>query len=555
MQKGRKSDVPAKVESEYYLVNASNKYYQGDLVAAHGLLAKSISIDSNCDACYYLLANVLLKAGYVHDALSMSKMAFKLDSTNFWYGKQLAKVSELDGNIDLAIKTYKYLLEFDDKKDEDIFYNLGSLYCLKQQFDTALIVYDSAQKVYGYSDRLVFARQQLYYATKNNSAAMVEALRYYERDRESPQANVLLGEIFGRSGNNEEALKYLERAHEIDESYAAPLFGLAEIYRESYEYDKFFDIVNKIAINESIPLSDKIDYFAPVLQFWGQVTYKEKVENLFPLLEQKHANDWRFKQFYATFLIQTLRREEGLNIIDKALQENKRNKDAWGMKIALMYYDKDWENLLQNVDTALLYVSKKDQRDFLLQKTTAFYELKRYKDAILVLENALKEGKIDANDKDIYAFLGDLYHTEGNRKMSYKAYDKALEIDAENIGVLNNYAYYLSEENKDLKRALEMSKKTIDAEPDNATFLDTYAWILHKLGRNEEAKPIFRRAMTSGGRESAVILDHYGDVLFELKEYDTAILYWEDALSKKDVTNAENIRKKIEKCKEIKTKK
>jgi tetratricopeptide (TPR) repeat protein len=465
---------------------------------------------------------------------------------------QLAQVSDLDGKLDLAIKTYQYLLKTDNK-NEDIFYNLGSLYCRKQQFDEALMIYDSVQKIYGYTDRLVFARQQLYYATNNTSAAMVDALRYFERDKDNPQANVLLGEIFGRNGNNDEALKYLERAHELDESYAAPLFGLAEIYRESYEYDKFFDIVNQIAVNESIPLNDKIEYITPVLQFWGQVKYRENVENLFTLLGKNYSSDWRFKQFLATFLIQTEHKAEGISIINEELQKNKKNKDAWSMKIALMYYAQEWENILQTIDTALLYVAEKD--DFLLQKATVLYELKRYNDAITVLEYALKNSKNKANTKDMYAFLGDLYHSEGNKKMAYKTYEQVLKIDSANIGVLNNYAYYLSEDNKNLRQALAMSKKTIDAEPENATFLDTYAWILHKLGRNEDAKPIFRKVMTLGGRESAVILNHYGDVLFELKEYDTAILYWEDALSKKDAVNAAAIHKKIEKCKAIKTKK
>jgi len=75
-----------------------------------------------------------------------------------------------------------------------------------------------------------------------------------------------------------------------------------------------------------------------------------------------------------------------------------------------------------------------------------------------------------------------------------------------------------------------MSKKTIDAEPQNPTYLDTFGWILHVMGRHQEAKAIFRQVMMYGGRElGAEVLDHYAEVLFALKEYDLAFVYWEQA--------------------------
>ena len=89
-------------------------------------------------------------------------------------------------------------------------------------------------------------------------------------------------------------------------------------------------------------------------------------------------------------------------------------------------------------------------------------------------------------------------------------------------------------EGKKLKKALAMSRKTVEAEPDNATYLDTYGWILHLLGKSAEAKPQFKHAMLYGGKDSPVILDHYAEVLFALKEYDMAFVYWNLARQKND---------------------
>ncbi len=97
-----------------------------------------------------------------------------------------------------------------------------------------------------------------------------------------------------------------------------------------------------------------------------------------------------------------------------------------------------------------------------------------------------------------------------------------------------------------------MSKKTVEAEPDNATYLDTFGWILYLQGKSIEARPVFKNAMLHGGKESAVILDHYADVLFSLGEYDMAFIYWNLALQKEN-GNVPGLKAKVEaKRKEVK---
>ena len=82
-----------------------------------------------------------------------------------------------------------------------------------------------------------------------------------------------------------------------------------------------------------------------------------------------------------------------------------------------------------------------------------------------------------------------------------------------------------------------MSRITAEKAPDNSTYLDTFGWILYLQGKALEAKPFFKNAvMLYGGKESPVILDHYAEVLFALKEYDLAFLYWNKA---KAINNGE----------------
>ena len=100
--------------------------------------------------------------------------------------------------------------------------------------------------------------------------------------------------------------------------------------------------------------------------------------------------------------------------------------------------------------------------------------------------------------------------------------------------VLNNYAYYLSELRRDLKRAEQMSFKTVQAEPTNATYLDTYAWILFLQKRYDEARAYIDRALEndndSTNGPSAVVIGHAGDIYCMCGDTDRAVELWQRAL-------------------------
>jgi len=123
------------------------------------------------------------------------------------------------------------------------------------------------------------------------------------------------------------------------------------------------------------------------------------------------------------------------------------------------------------------------------------------------------------------SIIGDTYHSMGQSRKAYKTYEKALKLDPRNCPVLNNYAYYLSLEKRRLAKAEKMSFITIEQEPDNPTYLDTYGWILFLRGKAKQAKPYFKHAMLYGGKDNAVILMHFSQVLEKLGEKDLATYY------------------------------
>ena len=117
-------------------------------------------------------------------------------------------------------------------------------------------------------------------------------------------------------------------------------------------------------------------------------------------------------------------------------------------------------------------------------------------------------------------------------KQCYKAYDHSLRYDPDNAMVLNNYAYFLSLEGRELEKALTMSSRAIALTDNNPTYLDTHAWVLFKLGRTDEARKILQKAVALDGQKSPELMVHYGDILHLLGEQFMAEIYWRRALEK-----------------------
>lgn len=164
------------------------------------------------------------------------------------------------------------------------------------------------------------------------------------------------------------------------------------------------------------------------------------------------------------------------------------------------------------------------------QKSIAFFWMGQDEEAMNILSKGIGQVKTDRDKAMLYNLRGDFYHTMGDRQRMYADYDSTLAYDPDNINVLNNYAYYLSVENRDLKKALEMSARTLEKEPLNATYLDTYAWILFKMKKYKDALGYMEKALRYLEADNPEIYEHYGDVLFMCGEKEKALENWHKAV-------------------------
>ncbi len=175
-----------------------------------------------------------------------------------------------------------------------------------------------------------------------------------------------------------------------------------------------------------------------------------------------------------------------------------------------------------------------------------------YLPAIKAYKESLRYADSDSLRGVIWGLIGDAWHRvaestapDGGQEASgdtparrralkacYAAYDRSLKYAPDSPLVLNNYAYFLAVEGRELEKALAMSSRVVALTDNNPTYLDTHAWVLFRLGRAEEAKRIMQQAIALDSRNSPELLVHYGDILDALGERFVAETYWRKALEK-----------------------
>jgi tetratricopeptide (TPR) repeat protein len=298
------------------------------------------------------------------------------------------------------------------------------------------------------------------------------------------------------------------------------------------------------------PSQGKCDYLMAVVER----TDPKFIRSFMPQLDTAminllltHPTDSSALQTAGTYYYSTGRNDKAKNCFEINLNLHPESFSANATLVEFLMYAEKWADLSR--EGRIAFERFPNETAFIEMAGVGDYNLGDYERVLETCEIVLEVAPNDSSKTlRSWSTMGDIYHQLGDKSKAYKAYEKALKINPNYVYVLNNYAYYLSEDGKQLKKACAMSRKTIEAEPDNPTYLDTYGWILFLMGKPEEAKPHFKHAMLYGGKESAVILDHYAEVLFALGEYDRAMVYWNQALRKnkgeiKDLEERISLRK------------
>ena len=518
--------------SENMVLSAVKKYNEGKYDSARSAFKSVLEKDPRNDAAWYYLSMLSLEEKDLESAESYLRCALDLDPKNFWYRYRLAGVYALTSRNELTVDIYENLLK-DFPQKSDLYFDLAELYSAQNEFDKALDTLNEIETVLGVTESVAVYRFNLLRRMGRMEEAY-QTLEEYNRKYSSPYILSTLADHQMSMYNDSTALAYYSEALEIAPDFSPALLGKAETLRLTRKYGEYFDVLDAFIRSSDSPVDGKCDYLMAVIQRTDPKfirSFMPRLDSTMTTLLSSHPQDSLTLQTAGAYYYSTGRNDQAKECFRTNVKLFPTSLSASATFVEFLMYAQMWEELSE--EGRIAYQRFPNETAFLEMAGVGDYNLKDYDKVLQSCETILQVAPRDSSKTlRSWSTMGDIYYQLGEPKKAYRAYEKALKINPDYVYVLNNYAYYLSLEGRNLKKAHDMSARTIELEPESATYLDTFGWILYLQGNLEPARQIFKRAMLCGGKDSAVILDHYAEVLYALKEYDMAFVYWNLAKQK-----------------------
>lgn len=529
-----------------YYYEAVKQQISGNYDAAYDLLEHCIGINPNAAEAYFMLSfyDGILKGDSA--AFADVKKASELNPSNNAYLERIGVGYVSMGNLDEAVKAYEKLSRNSPERS-DVLDFLAQLYSRQKDYDKMLDVLNRMEALEGASEDLTLAKMRVYSLQGKKEEEYNELKNMSEKHPNDMNYRVMLGNWLLQNGRPDEAGKlYLEVLQAEPENIMARM-SMIDYYRTSGQAMRADSLQEVMLVSPKTPVDGKMALMRQV------VADNEKngadstlVIDLFKKILKEPQETSDMAQLYAAYLtLKKMPQDSISKVLDTVLAISPDNVAARLQLIQAEWNKQDFDRVIELSNQALDY--SPDELAFYYFLGFAYIQKDDDDSALEVLRRGVSQINDQSNPSlvsDFYAIMGDILHDKGDNEGAYAAYDSCLQWKDDNYGCLNNYAYYLSVENKDLDKAAQMSYRTVQAEPDNSTFLDTYAWILFMQKKYAEALQYIDMAVKNDTTKSAVIIEHAGDIHAVNGDIDGAVKYWNEAL-KAGAENETVLRRKI----------
>lgn len=480
-------------------------------------------------ASYYRLSGIARMIGEPETALRYGRRAYEIDPECVEYADNYARLLALSGDYAGADGLFTELFRQDSSNLETLSM-LAALKLERGMPGEAIVLLDTLQARGGWQPRTIEMKRQALIRAERYAEAYDYMARVCEELPDESAFRIQLAELAAALRRDSVALENYRRAIAIDSTSVGPRIALAEYYRIKDQWPEFPEALIPVFAHPAFPLQAKVDYFGTYLGRSPELyrRYFVYMARLADAVFWSAPKEELARDFYARHLIYGGQAETALEHLAQWIGEGDASASLYQLAIAVAQH----RGLADTVDRYLAEAQARFPNDPELGMTRLAVCFQR-SDTLGAIEAAREVIGYSTNDSitsEALSFCGDMAHLRGNNKEAYKYYERALKLAPDRAMLLNNFAYYLSEEGKELERALRMATRANELTPQSATILDTKAWVLYRLGRYEEARELMRQALVMDAEGSAELFLHYGDILFALNEYFMAKTYWQRAL-------------------------
>lgn len=508
-----------------------------DYDKAYFYFGKALEKKPESGAINFKMAEILARANQNDEALKYGRKAVNADPENKYYHLLIAEIYSKQKKPELAAEVLNSLMENSEENQQYIL-DLASLYLASKEYDKALEALDRAEEYHGVVAQLSFQKQKIYLQKNDLNSAINEGEKLIDAYPGHSQYVLALVEMLFNNGKTDQAIKIVLQS--LDAYPNQPDLQLAtySLYKSKGELETARNYLTNAFSNPDLAGEIKAKAYTDILGETKSQRRDALLDQLSEMMLRHHPKDPTVLATLGDRELAAQNKTKALDYYQRALETNPPHPLVLQSTISLMFeLGEDFSEIEQYTIRAVEEFPEK--AEFWFFDGTTKLAQKNYTEAAASLEKAIELNKGANKQLTILAGgqLGDTYHSLKKEEDAFKTYDEILAISPDNEHILNNYAYFLSLDKKDLEKAKEMSGKLVKKFPDNSTYLDTHAWVLFQMQEYEEAGRYMVQALENQADPSAVLFEHYGDILFKLGNVKEAVDYWRKAQAHEEVSD------------------
>ena len=530
---------------DYILTEALRQKYVGDVNEAATLFEKCIELDKDRAVPYFELAQMYSAAGMGGKSLQYASTAARLEPENYWYQLACGSLFTQYEMKDSAMIYFTRALKA-DKRAVEVNGILAGLYAEQGNMEKADSLFRTLDSEGALTEDMALMMISGLIVKDNLKEAASRTIRLLELHPDETRYKALLADIYFEDGQKEKSDSIYRQiiAGNPDDIESQLLYMMNLVYKK--EYSGIGAFLKNVFESDVIERERKVAVAGRLAN--DTVYVKENTESLASsllILEKQYPDDDEVLSLRPGMYETAGMKEQAVARYEEILK-NGRPGFFFKERLLILYIDN--REYRKAYDLASVY-SRENNRSILgkVYYAMAAMELREYQIANNELEKAMiLAGNNEELKVQVLSMLGDLKYRMKDYDASYRYYEDALAISPDDPLLLNNYAYFLAEGGRDLKKALKMAEKVMELDGDNPTYIDTYAWVLYKLGNHREALKEMMRIFVSGEDQDPELLEHMGFIKKALGKCSEAVVYWTNALEKD--SSKQYLVEEINKC-------
>lgn len=536
---------------DYFFLEAMRMKGKNEYDAAFGLLQHCLDINPTASSALYEISQYYMFLRQVPQGQVALEQAVAFAPDNYWYSQGLVSLYQQQNELDKAAALLeKMVTRFPSKQDP--LFSLLDIYSRQEKYNDVISTLNRLEKRLGKNEQLSMEKFRIYLQMKDDKKAFQEIESLVQEYPMDMRYQVILGDVYLQNGKKQEAYDVYQKVLAVEPDNPMALFSMASYYEQTGQKELYQQQLDTLLLNKKVTSDTKISVMRQVIAENEQSSAKDSTQviALFDRMMKQDMDDPQIPMLYSQYLLSKNMEQEAVPVLEQVVDLDPTNKAARLMLVSAAVKKEDYKQIIKVCEPGI--EATPDALELYYYLAIAYHQAEQGDSVLSVCNRALEHITPDTRKEvvsDFYSIMGDIYHTKKQMTEAYAAYDSALVYNPSNIGALNNYAYYLSVERRDLDKAEEMSYKTVKAEPNNSTYLDTYAWILFEKGNYAEARIYIDNAMKNDGEKSDVIVEHCGDIYFMTGDVEGALKYWKKALEMG--SESKMLKQKIEKKKYI----